>query len=77
VHHDYPSIFSQLPTRFVRGPADFDALTKVPQVFRNPGGSPALHNEDLSAADIRTLLFQREDINRMAGGYRHALLTLA
>jgi hypothetical protein len=26
-------------------PRIFDDLTKVPQVFRNPGGSPALQNE--------------------------------
>jgi hypothetical protein len=26
-------------------PRIFDELTKVPQVFRNPGGSPALQNE--------------------------------
>jgi hypothetical protein len=26
-------------------PRIFDDLTKLPQIFRNPGGSPALQNE--------------------------------
>jgi hypothetical protein len=50
-------------------------MTKVPQVFRNPGGSPALQN--WGSALSLCLLFYREDINRMAGGYRYTLLALA
>ena len=50
-------------------------MTKAPQVFRNPGGSPALQN--WGSALSLCLLFYREDMNRMAGGDGHTLLAFA
>jgi hypothetical protein len=37
-------ICSAGPRGLCGDPRFFDDLTKVPQVFRNPGGSPALQN---------------------------------
>jgi hypothetical protein len=40
-------ICSAEPRGLCGDPRIFEDLTKVPQVFRNPSGSPALQNEDL------------------------------
>src|SRR5438045_7528990 len=40
-----PFICSAEPRGLCGDPRIFDDLTKLPQVFRHPGGSPALQNE--------------------------------
>src|ERR1700687_1671400 len=68
-------ICSAGPRGLCGDPRIFDDLTKVPQVFRNPGGSPALPNEDSHTLELmknsrRTFLTGGGIASVIAGGFR-------